>query len=94
MFKRYVASVYSKCFIYFSNICYKCVYLDVAYVSSVFRCFYKCFKRTFEVFQMYVSSVSSVFTHMLQMFYLDVSKTNQVLLLGTHLSWQASEQSK
>ena len=41
----YVANSYSQCFSAFSNVCCKCVYLDVAYV----------------------------FTHMLQVFYLDVA---------------------
>jgi hypothetical protein len=41
---RYVASSCSQCFIRFSDVCCRCVYLDVAYV----------------------------FTHMMQVFYLDV----------------------
>jgi hypothetical protein len=36
----YVASVCSKCFIYFSDSCCKCVYLDVSYVSHICcKCF-------------------------------------------------------
>ena len=50
------------------------------------------FQVFLQVFQTLVSSVSSVFTCMLQMFHLDVIKTNRVLLLGTHLSQQASKQ--
>jgi hypothetical protein len=67
----YVASVYSKCFICFSNVCYKCVYLYVAYVSLitlqvfylgiayVFQWSFKCFQVFWQVFQTYVSSVSN-----------------------------------
>jgi hypothetical protein len=36
----------------------------------------------FQVFQTHVSSVSYAFKHMLQMFHLDVSKTERVSLLG------------
>jgi hypothetical protein len=37
----YVASVYSQCFIcFFSDVCCKRVYLDVAYVSSYVVIFY------------------------------------------------------
>jgi hypothetical protein len=32
---RYVASIYFQCFIYFSDVCCKCVYLDLAYVSHI-----------------------------------------------------------
>jgi hypothetical protein len=44
---QYVASVCSKCFICFSDICCKCVYLDVAYVSHI--C-YKYFVWTLHMF--------------------------------------------
>ena len=35
MVVQYVANVCSQCFICFSNVCCKCVYLDVAYVSHI-----------------------------------------------------------
>jgi hypothetical protein len=81
-----VASVYSKCFIcfldvcckyvyldvaYISHICYKCVYLDVAYV---FNSFFKCFHVFLQVYETHVSRVSYVFISMLQMFHLDIRK--------------------
>jgi hypothetical protein len=53
-----------------------CVYLDVAYVLQWFQVFFQVF---LQVFQMHVSSVSSIFRHMLQMLHLDVSKVDQVL---------------
>jgi hypothetical protein len=52
------------------------VFLDVAYVCNGFKRFFKCF---FEVFQKHVLSVLSVFRHMLQASYLDVSKVDRVL---------------
>jgi hypothetical protein len=62
----------------FSDICCKCAYLDVTYVSHICcKCFiwmlcmlykiFKCFFQVFlQVFHMHVSSISSVFTCMLQ----------------------------
>jgi hypothetical protein len=55
---------------------------------------FKCFKVFLQVFQTHVSSVSSGFKYMLQMFHLIVSKVDHVLLLGTHLPQQASRQGK
>jgi hypothetical protein len=57
----------------FSDVRCKCVYLDVAYVSHVCcKCFIwmlcMCYKSVFHVFQIHVSSVSSVFFCMLQVF--------------------------
>jgi hypothetical protein len=40
----------------------------------------------FEMFQTHVSSVSSVFTHMLQMFYLDVFKNRSGVAIGNPLA--------
>jgi hypothetical protein len=68
----YVANVYSQCFICFSNVCYKCVYLDVAYVLYIcykyfiwmlrmFAIVFKYFQVFLQVFHMHVSSVSSIF---------------------------------
>jgi hypothetical protein len=73
----------------FTDVCCKCVYLDVAYVShicyicfiwmlrmfaKVFKCFLVCL---FQVFQKHVASVCfkcfSCFRHMLQVFYLNVA---------------------
>jgi hypothetical protein len=54
-------------------------YLDVEYV---FLWILKCLHVFFQVFQTHVSSVSYVFKYMLQIFYLDVSKTDRVSLLG------------
>jgi hypothetical protein len=56
----------------FGDICCKCVYLDVAFVSHIccrhficmlriFAMIFKCFQKLFLVFQKHVSSVSSVF---------------------------------
>jgi hypothetical protein len=67
---KYVASLCSQCFICYSDVCCKCVYLDVAYVSQIcYKCFiwmlrmfamvFKCFKVFLQVFQMHVSSVIS-----------------------------------
>jgi hypothetical protein len=57
-------------------------YLDVAYIlqwlfPSVFRCFYKCFRRMLQVFQL--------FRTILQNFYLDVLKVDRVLHLTPRL---------
>jgi hypothetical protein len=49
-------------------------YLDVAYGSNDFQVF-------FQVSWKHVSSVSTAFRRMLQLFYLDVSKVNRVLHL-------------
>jgi hypothetical protein len=65
----------------------KCVYLDVAYVSHICcKVFYldvvyvcNCFQVVLQVFQTHVSSVPSVFRHMLQVLHLDISKVNWVL---------------
>jgi hypothetical protein len=57
--------------------------MDVAYIF--FNGFFKRFQVFLQVFQTYVASVSSVFERMLQMFYLDVSKADQVLHLPPHL---------
>jgi hypothetical protein len=80
--------------LFFSNICCKCVYLDVAYVSHIScKCiffsmlhifcngFFKCFYNvSYACFKYFICLQT-----MLQMFHLDVSKVDRVLLLGTHL---------
>jgi hypothetical protein len=89
-----------KIFYLFSNVCCKCVYLDIAYicltymlqvfylnVAYIFQWFFKCFQVFLQVFQ---THVSCVFKHMLQIFYRNISTTDRLLLLGTHLSQQAS----
>ena len=58
----YVASVCSECFICFSNVCYKSVYLDVVYVSHK-RC--KCFMW---MLHMFFNGFLSVFSCVLQVF--------------------------
>ena len=78
----YVVSVCSQCFIRFSYACYKCIYLDVAYVfTHMMQVFYldvayvyngfKCFHVFFQVFQ---THVSFIFKCMLNLLHLDVSK--------------------
>jgi hypothetical protein len=65
----------------FSDVCCKCVCLDVAYVSHIcFKCFiwmlrmcyngFQVFLCFLQVFQVHVSSVSSVFVCILQVLYL------------------------
>jgi hypothetical protein len=71
-----------------SDICCKCVYLDVAYISHICcKCFmlrmfamvFKHFSSVFlQVFQKHVSSVLSVFRSMLQMFQKHVSSVSSV----------------
>jgi hypothetical protein len=66
----------------FSDVCCKCVYRDVVYVSHICKYFYLdvayvCnnymgFQVFLQVFQMHVLSVLSVFICMLQMLHLDV----------------------
>jgi hypothetical protein len=65
------------------------------YVASVlsgcymFAMVFKHFYVFFQVFQKYVSSVSSIFRHMLQVLHLDVSKLDQVLHMG--YAWEVGE---
>jgi hypothetical protein len=93
----YVAIFCFQCFICFPDICCKCVYLDVAYVSHIclqvflFRC-YICFCNGFHVFSGVFSSVSyacfnclSAFRRMLQVLHLNVSKVDWVLHLPHRL---------
>jgi hypothetical protein len=79
-------------YLYFSNACCKCIYLNVAYVSHIrYMCFiwllymvvmvFKCFQVFFQVFQKQVLSVRSAFICILQLLYLDVSKADRVLYL-------------
>jgi hypothetical protein len=51
-------------------------YSDVAYGCNGFQV---CFRCVFQVFYKHVSSVSTTFTRMLQVLYLDVSKVDWVL---------------
>ena len=64
----------------FSDVCCKCVYLDVTYVSHI-CC--KCFIWTLHMFFNGFSSVfASVLRHVLQVLHLDVSKVDRVLHLA------------
>jgi hypothetical protein len=72
----------------FSDVCCKCFYLDVTYVSHIClqvflsgccTCFAMAFQVFSQVFQTHVSCVSSFFRCMLQKFYLDVSTVHRVL---------------
>jgi hypothetical protein len=86
VFQKYVASVYSKCFIC-SDVCYKCficmlLWLSI-YVTSIYS---KCFIY----FQTYVVRVlsrccicCSGYTHMLQMFHLFMTYVAEVLHFAT-----------
>jgi hypothetical protein len=47
--------------------------------------FFKRFQVFLQVFQTYVTSVSTIFERMLQMFHFDVSKVDCVLHLSRHL---------
>jgi hypothetical protein len=80
----------------FSDVCCKCVYLDVVCISHrCCKCFIwmlrmftmvsSVFQVFFQVFQTHVSSVSSVFRRMLQVLRLDVSKVDRVLHLPPRL---------
>jgi hypothetical protein len=76
----YVARFYPQCFICFLDVCCKCVYLYDAYVSHMLQVFYldvayvcNVFLSVFYVFQMHISSVSSVFF----MLHLDVLKVDR-----------------
>jgi hypothetical protein len=94
----YVANICPHCFICFSDICCKCVYLEVAYVSRICcKCFYldvayvlqsfsSVFQVFLQVFQTYVSNVSFVFRLTLHLLHLDVSKLDRVLHLPPRLS--------
>jgi hypothetical protein len=51
------------------------------FCNGFFKCFYvffKCFKSMFQVFHLFLDACC-------KHFYLDVSKVDQVLLIGTHL---------
>jgi hypothetical protein len=77
-----LAPVFHLCF---SDVCCKCVYLDVPYVSHICcKCFIwmlclfamvlKYFRVFLQVLQMHVSSISSIFFCMLQVLHPNVSK--------------------
>jgi hypothetical protein len=90
----YVASVCSKCFIYFfqtyvASAFIWMLYMFHTYLASVFfsmlhifcNGFFKCFYNvSYTCFKCFICLQT-----MLQMFHLDVSKVDRVLLLGTHL---------
>jgi hypothetical protein len=59
-------------------------YLDIAYVLQKFS---KCFMCFLQVFQTYVSNISSVFRRILQMFHQDVSKVDRVLHMLQWCRW-------
>jgi hypothetical protein len=101
LFQRYVATYVAnfcpQCFICFSYVCCKCVYLDVAYVFThmlqvfyldvvyVLQWFFKCFMCFFVSASTYVSNISSVFRLMLQVLCLNISKINWVLHLSADI---------
>ena len=52
----------------------------------MFAMIFMCFRRFFQVFQKYVSSISSIFFCMLQVLYLDVfSKVNRASVVDLHM---------
>jgi hypothetical protein len=77
MLQMFVTNV-SSVFAYVSHIVF---YLDVVYVCNDFQCFLVVF---YQVFQKYVSSVSSVFFCMLQVLHLDVLKVNRASVINLH----------
>jgi hypothetical protein len=69
-------------------------YASHKYVASVLSgcciCFaiaFQCFQVFLQVFHTHVSSVSSIYIRMLQMFYLDVSKVERVLHMLQWRKW-------
>jgi hypothetical protein len=90
----YIGNVCSKCFIYFFRRILQMCYLDVAYVSHIcckcliwmlhmlLQWLFKCFQVFLQVFQKHVSSVSSVFRCVLQIFHPLVSKVNRYCCWG------------
>jgi hypothetical protein len=58
--QRYVASVYSKCLIYFRRML-QVFYLDVPYISVAIHI---CCKRLFKIFRLFQTYVASVFIWM------------------------------
>ena len=66
----YVANFCSQCFICFSDVCCKCVYLDVAYVSHICcKCFIWMLRMFCNDFQQF-SFFCKCFRHMFQVFHL------------------------
>jgi len=57
----YVASFCSQCFTVFSDVCCKCVYLDVAYVSSVLSGCCVCVAMLFQLFHVFLSVSDACF---------------------------------
>jgi hypothetical protein len=76
----YVASIYPQCFIYFSDVCCKCVYLNVAYVSHICcKCFICMLCTLAMVFKCFFASV---FRCMFQVFHVSFRHTLQVFASG------------
>jgi hypothetical protein len=79
----------------FPNVCCKCVYLDVAYVSHI-SCMYfiwmlQWFLSIFFMCFRSISSVSTAFRRMLLLLYLDVSTIDRVLHLLSPPSTASSQ---
>jgi cation transport ATPase len=95
MLQAFVQNVLSV-FKYMLQVCLSiyCIYMFDVYVASVLSecCIH--FSMAFQVFsgvlQVFQTHVSCVFKHMLQIFYQNIFTTDRLLLLGTHLSQQAS----
>ena len=93
MLQVYVPNVSS----IFSNVGCKCVCLDVIYISHICcKCFIwmlhmfcNDFLVFLQVFETHVSSVSSVYTRMLQVFQLDVLKVDWMLHILQWRLWLA-----
>jgi hypothetical protein len=71
MLQTYVSSVLG-----ISYVCLQVFYLDVAYVSMVFKCFSGVFASVSD------TCVSFVFFRMLQLLHLDILKVDRVLHIG------------
>ena len=75
---------------FFSDVCCKCVYLNVAYASHIcckyfiwmLRMFCNGFQVFLQVFHTHVPNVSSIFRRILQVLHLDISKLDRVLHMG------------
>jgi hypothetical protein len=61
IFHTYAASIFIW-MLHIFHTCYKCFYLNIAYVCNDFQVFFKCFRSMFQVFiclLLYVASVAS-----------------------------------
>jgi hypothetical protein len=65
------------------------LHMSHTYVATVLSrccvCFYNGFQMFLQVFQIHISSASSIFRHMLQVLHLDILKVDQVLNLPPRL---------